>query len=203
MVIGQKMIAIVNYDKTESAALKHSLEDAGIEKGIFLSIDENEMCKAEKVILPDTKDLKKAIRLLQFHNFYSLLKLLKKPILGINTGAAILCDNINKFASVGLGFIPVDVECKICSIDKTLSPLQHKIIVSKETPLLTNLSNDATFHFPNEFMLNKNEFTTSYVQHDGEKFSATIEKDHHYGIFFDPVKSGESGMKVLKNFIDL
>lgn len=197
------MIAIVNYDKAASVALKNSLEEAGIEKGIFLSIDENEMCKAERVILPDTKDIRKAIRLLQFHNFYSLLKLLKKPILGINTGAAILCDNINRFASVGLGFIPVDVECKICSIDETVTPSQHKIIISGKTPLLANIDRDAEFHFPKEFMLDINEFTTSYVEHAGEKFSVTVEKDHHYGIFFDPVQSGESGMRVLKNFSEL
>ena len=48
----------------------------------------------------------------------------------------------------------------------------------------------------------QNKYTTSIVE-NGIKYSASVEKGNAFGVQFHPEKSGETGLTLIKNFINL
>jgi glutamine amidotransferase len=72
----------------------------------------------------------------------------------------------------------------------------------KESKLFKDINKKENFYFSNSYYLPVNELTTS-VAENKIKFSASMETGNYYAIQFHPEKSGEAGLKVLQNFIEL
>ncbi|KAB2909067.1 MAG: hypothetical protein LC102_01855 [Ignavibacteriales bacterium] len=100
------MIAIVDYGERPSYLL-FQLEKAGF-KVKFTSV-EAELLQAESIILPDCRDLKKAVRRLHILNLFSMLRMVNKPVIGIGYGFAMMCERLEPVAREGLGFFPFNV----------------------------------------------------------------------------------------------
>ena len=101
------MIAVVNYDRGKSIALGNIFKKLGFH--YKLTKDEREICRCDKIILPDSTNIDSTIKKLQLLNLASVLRVLKKPILGINMGFAVLCKNIIGHNIEGLGLLNIDV----------------------------------------------------------------------------------------------
>ena len=58
------------------------------------------------------------------------------------------------------------------------------------------------FFIEKNYYLPENKYTTSVVN-NGDTFSASVERENAFGVQFHPEKSGEAGLTLLKNFINL
>ena len=63
------------------------------------------------------------------------------------------------------------------------------------------IPNKTDFYFANSFYVPIIDYTIASSEY-GIEFSAAIEKDNFYGVQFHPEKSGEAGLKILKNFVE-
>ncbi|HSD62934.1 MAG TPA: hypothetical protein VLB50_04020, partial [Ignavibacteriaceae bacterium] len=77
-----------------------------------------------------------------------------------------------------------------------------KINILRESRLFEGIDSGSEFYFSENYFLPENKYTTSVVV-NGKAFSASVERDNAFGVQFHPEKSGETGLTLLKNFINL
>jgi len=192
------MITIIDYGKTDANAIAESLKKLSVE--FVISNRESDILQADKLILPDSKDISSSIKKLHLLNLFSILRILKKPILGIGTGMHLMTKSFKDINAACLGCFPV--ECFTKDIQQDMVASEQPIKIIKETPLLNNITEKEKFYFKEKCFIPVNEFSTSTANLE-EEVTASIEKDHLFGIQFNPEKSGEAGMKVLRNFVEM
>lgn len=192
------MITIIDYGKTNSNEIAESLEKLSLE--YIISNRESDILKANKLILPDSKYISASIKKLHLLNLFSILRIIKKPILGIGTGMHLMTNSFKDSNSACLGCFPVECTAKDIQQDKVGKEQPIKII--KETPLLNNIAEEDKFNFEGKCFIPVNEFSTSTANLAGE-VTSTIEKNNLFGVQFNIVRSGDAGLKVLRNFVEM
>ncbi len=195
------MIAVINYLDENVEELKRSLESLG--KNYKVTCSESEILRADKVIFPGYGEASKAIGKLHMTNLFSFLRMCKKPMLGLCLGMQLMADISKEGGTIPcLGIFPFVAE-KFAD-EKMKVPFTgfNEVDIIKESKLFKNINNKERFYFSNSYYLPVNELTSS-VAENKIKFTASIEKDNYYAVQFYPEKSGEAGLKVLRNFLEL
>lgn len=192
------MITIIDYGKTNSNGIAESLEKLSVE--FVVSNKETDILKANKLILPDSKDISSSIKKLHLLNLFSVLRIVDKPILGIGTGMHLMTKSFKDINAACLGCFPV--ECKTEETQKNIAAQAESIKIIKETPLLKNITKEEKFYFEGNCFIPRNEFSTSVVIINKE-ITASIEKEHLFGVQFKPEGSGDAGLLILKNFSEI
>jgi imidazole glycerol-phosphate synthase subunit HisH len=195
------MIAVINYLNENIDLLVKCLGDMNKEYGITIS--ESEIMRSDKVIFPGYGEASKAIGKLHLTNLFSFLRLCKKPMLGIGLGMQLMAELSREGGNIPcLGIFPIVAE----KFDEKEMKIPftgfHEIEITKQSGLFKDINKKENFYFSNSYFLPLNELTTS-VAENKIKFSASIEKGNYYAVQFHPEKSGDAGLKVLKNFIEL
>ena len=72
----------------------------------------------------------------------------------------------------------------------------------KSSPLFQNLREQEFFYFVHSFRAPIVSNTIGVTQY-GEEFSAAVQHGNYYGVQFHAEKSGNAGLQVLKNFLEL
>jgi imidazole glycerol-phosphate synthase subunit HisH len=192
------MITIIDYGKSDTNEIAELLKKLSVE--FVISNRESDILRADKLILPDSNDISSSIKKLHLLNLFSILRILKKPILGIGTGMHLMTNSFKDSNTACLGCFPVECLTKDLQQDTIINEQPIKII--KETPLLNNITEKDEFYFEEKCFIPVNEFSTSIANLTGD-ITASIEKDHLFGVQFNPGKSSEAGRKVLRNFVEM
>lgn len=194
------MIALIEYGAGNTASVSNGLEELNVEH--VITKNENEISNADKIIFPGVGEASSAVKRLHLLNLFSLLRVIKKPMLGICLGMHILCDRSEEGNVSCLGV--VDAEAK--KFDETKVKVPHMgwnmVDIIKESKLFNNIDDKTYFYFAHSYYIPKNDSTIATAKHDLE-FCSVLEKDNFYGVQFHPEKSGEAGLKLLRNFIEL
>ena len=194
------MIALIDYSAGNTASVANALNELGQE--FKLTNREGEICRADKIIFPGVGEASFAIRNLHRYNLINLLRIIRKPVLGICLGMQLFCDYSTEGNTACLGVIPGVVD----KFDSSKITVPHmgwnEVFQTKVSKLFTGIKDGEFFYFANSYYFPVNEFTTAISKH-GIDFSASIEKDNYYGVQFHPEKSGDAGLRLLKNFIEL
>jgi imidazole glycerol-phosphate synthase subunit HisH len=194
------MIAIIDYGEGNITPVTDALK--GITDDFVVTKREIDICKSDKIILPGLGEALFAMRQLNMANFSNLIRILKKPLLGIGLGAQILCEFSEEGNIPSIGIFPQRV-VKLKAENLTVPHIgQSKISLSKESRLFEGIEDGEKFNFNHSYYISLSEFTTSKCLY-GVEFASSFEKNNFYGVQFHPETSGEAGKKVLKNFIEL
>jgi glutamine amidotransferase len=128
--------------------------------------------------------------------------MIKIPILGIGLGVELMCDHTSGENISCLGLFPLNSN----KIDDEKTLISHsglkKIEILQKSKLFEGINSGSEFYFSENYFLPENTYTTSIVE-NGEKFSASVERDNAFGVQFHPEKSGDAGVTLLKNFLNL
>ncbi|MBU2493446.1 MAG: imidazole glycerol phosphate synthase subunit HisH [Bacteroidetes bacterium] len=194
------MIALIDSGAGNVASVANVLKDLNAE--YILTKREIDICNADKIIFPGVGEASFAVRQLHILNLFNLLRIVKKPMLGICLGMQLMCEKLVEGNSAGLGIFPVSTE--IFSKDKVKVPHMgwNKVEIIENQKLFDGINNNEYYYYANSFYVPINEYTIAKSNH-GSDFSASIKKDNYYGVQFHPEKSGAAGIKLLKNFIEL
>jgi glutamine amidotransferase len=194
------MIALIDYNAGNTASVANALDVLG--KKFVLTKSENEICNADKIIFPGVGEASFAVKQLHKNNLINLLRIVKKPLLGICLGMQLLYEFSEEGSIPCLGILPGTVK----RFDSSRITVPHmgwsEIFFTKESKLFNGIKEKEFFYFANSYYVPVDDNTTSIANHDVD-FAASIEKDNIYGVQFHPEKSGEAGLKVLKNFVEL
>jgi glutamine amidotransferase len=193
------MIAVINYDRGKSIALGGILEKLDCEYS--LTKNEREICRADKIILPDSTNIDSTVKKLQLLNLASVLRVINRPILGINMGFAVLFKNIIGHGIEGLGLLNNDVHFFQEHDEFIKEEHTETIEFIFDSILLSEVKNFSQFNFSGNLFIPIAENTKSKTTITGIDVSATVETKRVYGIQFNPERSGIEGEKVLSNFV--
>jgi len=197
------MIAIIDYDagnlKSVEKALLFLGEDAKI------TSDAEEILSADKIILPGVGAFGDAMEKLNTRGLSEVIREAVKrkiPLLGICLGLQLLFEASEE--SPGVDGLSV-LKGKIKRIpDKEGFKVPHigwnSLKINPESKLFADIPEDSYVYFVHSYYLAAEEpivaATTDYVV----DIHAAVEKGHIFACQFHPEKSGDIGLKLLKNF---
>ena len=194
------MLSLIQCENTSVNELSQVLKQLGVP--FRVTSTEADICKSDKVILYGSGSAKQNMRQLHMLNLFSMLRMIKNPILGIGLGVELMCEHTSGENISCLGLFPVNSG----RIEDEKVLVSHsglkKIDILKPGRLFEGINTGTEFYFSENYYLPENEFTTSVVN-NGETFSASVERENAFGVQFHPEKSGEAGLSLLKNFINL
>ena len=168
-----------------------------------LFIDNEESFDCDGLILPGVGAFEDGMK-----NLEPFIKILKKevetkPLLGICLGMQMLfSDSEENGYFKGLNFIPGSVK-KLPEGQKVPHMGWNSVNFLDDDPLVLGIKNESYFYFVHSYApFCGPDYTLSQTEY-GIKFPSIVAKDCIYGTQFHPEKSGQSGLKLLKNYINL
>ena len=195
------MIALVDYGHEKIESIAQALKALDVK--FIITRSESEIISSKKVIFPGYGEASEAIKKLHLTNLYTVLRICKKPMLGVCLGMQLMAEMSTEGGNIPcLGVFPVTAEKFKDEKMKVPFTGWAEVEAIKDSRLFAGINKKENFYFGNSYYLPVNDFTTS-VSENVVKFSATVEKDNYYAVQFYPEKSEAAGMKVLKNFVEL
>lgn len=201
------MIAIIDYDAGNLKSVEKALQYLGEE--CIVTRDKEELLKADKIILPGVGAFGDAMEKLHKFGLVDVIhKLVKenKPFLGICLGLQLMFESSEEGPGVkGLGLLPGKI---VKFPEKEGFKIPHmgwnSIDVKEGSRLFKGVSNNSYVYFVHSYYLqaeNENDVaaTTEYITH----VHASVEHDNIFACQFHPEKSGDVGLRILKNFCEL
>lgn len=190
-------VAIVDLNGDYSKLL-YELKELSVDS--FLTKRENKLLKADKIIIPGSGEAYSAIKKMNLFNLGGVLKIVKKPVLGISLGMEILCEYSDEGNVFCLGCIPGRV--KKIEGNTTGTPVEYfsKILVKRNNPLLSNVDLEEKFYFRHAYCVPDGDYTFAIIE-ERKTASAVIQNENYFGVQFFPERSGTAGQKVLENFL--
>lgn len=166
---------------------------------------------SEKIILPGVGHFGKAMENLHQLNLIDLLNeevlQKKKPILGICLGMQLMASSSEEGQTKGLNWIDASVEeFKITNQLKYKIPHTgwNQIKFLKNSKLLEGIADYSEFYFVHSYHFKCNRKSDALCSTDYESdFTSALEYENIFGVQFHPEKSHDTGMQLLKNFIEL
>lgn len=191
-------IGILDYGAGGNiASIKSALNVLDINPEVTTNID-----NLDKLIIPGVGSYKKGSKFIldykeEVFNFSK-----EKKLLGICLGMQILCRKGFEFGSFD-GVNIIDGECVQIN---TSHPLPHvgwsTIDEIKSSKLLKGIKR-RSFYFTHSYEVINYTDSVALADYHGHKIVSVIEKNNIFGVQFHPERSGESGLKLLNNFINL
>lgn len=201
------MIAIIDYGAGNIQSVKKALNYIGCDT--FITNDKTKISNADGVILPGVGSFGDTMDSINSYGLKdSIIEYTKsgKPFLGICLGLQLLFPKSDESPDKdGLGIfdgnikkIPSDTGLKIPHIG------WNSLDIKKQDGLFKGIDKNPYVYFVHSYFLDaKNKNIVSAQTEYGVKIDAAIENNNVFAVQFHPEKSGETGLKILKNFADI
>ena len=195
-------VTIIDYGAGNVPSVERALQRLGVEPERTNSPDK--IAKAEALLLPGVGHYAALVRALDEQKMREpLVGAIERgvPFLGICLGLQVLFESSAESPQLrGLNLLPG----KVCSLPPTVK-LPHmgwnQIVPNRDSRLLAGIDSSAYFYFAHSYAAPDSNVSTSATCFHGSPFAAAVEKQNIYGVQFHPEKSGDSGSRLLQNFL--
>lgn len=201
------MIAIIDYGAGNIQSVSKALKHIGCD--CFITNKKDEILSADGAVLPgvgsfgDTVDslnkygIKEAV--IEFINS-------GKPFLGICLGLQLLFPSSEESEGAeGLGIFDGTIT-KIPNGDGLKIPHMgwNSLKITKDSRLFKGIEENPYVYFVHSYFLNAADKSIVAAQTEyGVTIDAAVEKGNVFATQFHPEKSGNTGLRILKNFVDI
>ena len=199
------MIAIIDYGAGNIFSVKNALDHLGLECALVK--DRESVRSADAVILPGVGAFPAAMEMLVKSGLVDTIKeeAARKPFLGICLGMQLIFEKGYEFAETdGLGLIGGSVT-KMEEPDLIIPHMGwNKLEKLNDCPLLANVGDNEYVYFVHSYKAQcEDRNIAAYSEYGGRVPALVYDGKFVYGAQFHPVKSGETGLKILRSFGDL
>ena len=206
-------VTIVDYQSGNISSVINSFTE--VAKGkvkLEVTADLNKIKSSDKIVLPGQGSFKSCVDslnsingLVEALNEFAITK--KKPLLGICVGLQMFADvGFEEIETKGLGWI----SGKVSKIDNLNGKFKlphigwNEIEIQKESKIFKNIKNKSHMYFVHSYEFIPEDQTVITATTDySSKIVCSVEKDNLFGTQFHPEKSDKTGLKIIKNFINL
>jgi glutamine amidotransferase len=208
-------VVVIDYGVGNLLSVQRAFEHCGAE--VTLTADPEYILSAKRVVLPGVGAFGNAMQALEHLCLVKVIRelaLRQTPLLGICLGMQLLLDESEEFVTTaGLGLIPGRViqVPKETFLGESLkiphigwAALQPSVSSdSWRKTLLQDISPGESTYFVHSFMAVPTNpvHRIADCEYGGHLIAATIGRDRITGCQFHPEKSGEVGLKILREFI--
>ena len=203
------MIALIDYGLGNIQALANIYKRINIP---FVLESPNEMEEASHLILPGIGAFDWAIERLHasglLENLIHLVLDEKKPVLGICVGMQIMAKTSDEGNLAGLGWFDANVkrfdEEQLYSCKHLPHMGWNDVDPVNGSGLFKGLKDSARFYFLHSYYFYP-KFSTDIIAYTeyGASFACAVQRENIYGVEFNPEKSLNWGIQLLKNFASL
>ncbi|NLZ48146.1 MAG: imidazole glycerol phosphate synthase subunit HisH [Clostridiales bacterium] len=199
------MIGIIDYGMGNLRSVEKALEVLGYKA--FISNNAEELSKAKGLILPGVGAFPDAMKNLKEGSIDILIKdFVKddKPILGICLGMQLLLDVSYEVKECeGLGIIKGEIH-QLPDYVKIPHMGWNNLYLDNPCKLLEGIDNESFVYFVHSYYaIVENQDDLKACTLYGVRVPAVVSRGKVFGAQFHPEKSGDTGMKILKNFGEL
>ncbi len=202
------MVAIVDYGVGNLFSLTSSFAAIGEEACVTSSPEV--IRAADRILLPGVgafADARKKLAQSALEDVLRAETAAGKPLMGICLGMQLLFDESLEFGRhAGLGFLRGRVVGMQGTIDPALL-IPHigwnALIQKQKHPLLDGIEEGDCVYFVHSFYAAECEESLVATTEYGAELTAIVAKENVCGCQFHPEKSGDVGLKILKNFCKL
>ena len=207
------MIAVIDYGVGNLFSLLSSLNYVGLDTKLTNNIEE--IKNAKGIILPGVGAFRDAIGNLEKYGLKeTLISEAKKgkPFLGICLGMQMLFEKSYEYGEYeGLGLINGTVE-EIKKYIPENSDLKiphmgwNSLIINdsfKDDKILKNVDNNEYVYYVHSYFAKTDMKNIVAYSEYGTKIPGIVKNENVYGMQFHPEKSGDTGLKLLKNWGEL
>lgn len=199
------MIVIIDYGAGNLFSVQNALNFLGFENKI--SSDKKEIENADKLILPGVGAFPDAMKKLNTSGLIDTVKeqAKKKSFLGICLGMQMLFEKGYEFGETdGLGLIGGSVELMKPENGLVIPQMGWNALeINNDCPMLAGIKDGSYFYFVHSFAAKCADMDVAAYTNYGGRVTAMVHSGTVYGCQFHPEKSGETGLKMLKNFATL
>ncbi len=196
------MIAIIDYGAGNIFSVKNALDYLGLESRLVS--DKASIEAADAVILPGVGAFPAAMRMLDSTGLVETIKeqAAKKPLLGICLGMQMLFEKGYEFEECdGLGLIGGSV-LKMEEHDLIIPHMGwNKLEKLNDCRLLSGIGDNEYVYFVHSYKAEcEDKNIAAYSEYGGRVPALVFDGNFVYGAQFHPEKSGDTGLKILRNF---
>jgi len=198
------MITLLDYGAGNVRSVINAIESLGARVKIVSDI--NDILSATQLVFPGVGNFGSMMRILNQKNYVGPLKdyiLSGRPFFGICLGLHALFEYSEEAPGRnGLGLIPG--YAKKFDIDLSVPHIGwNGINIKKPSRIFNGLDGDEKFYFVHSFYVAPEDDSVVLTTTDyGLEFVSGIQKENITATQFHPEKSGDAGIKILKNFIE-
>ncbi len=197
------MIALIDYQAGNLTSVKKALATIGAE--VFVPETPDTLREARGIIVPGVGHFG-ATRALEAAWIEGILERVGegRPLLGICLGMHWLFEGSDEAPDLpGLGLL--SGQCRRFH-DAEGIKIPHvgwnTLSIQREAPILDGVADQAQVYFTHSYVVPLTSETVAVTEH-GERFTAVVQRANIAGVQFHPEKSGEVGLQILRNFIEL
>lgn len=201
------MIVVIDYRAGNLYNVGLALQHLGVEHRF--SSDPVEVASAEKVILPGVGSARAAMDSLEEKGLCEAIRNLRVPFLGICLGLQLLFESSEEEDVDCLGILPGSVrlfdrrKVKVPHMGWNQVQWRPEIRVEKEGSLFKGIPEESFYYFVHSYFAPEAEgITIASTEYDCN-FSSAVRRGNYYGFQFHPERSGETGLRLLENFVHL
>ncbi|MCI8408269.1 MAG: imidazole glycerol phosphate synthase subunit HisH [Lachnospiraceae bacterium] len=202
------MIAIIDYDAGNLKSVEKALQHLGEE--VVITREKEILLSANKVILPGVGAFEDAMEKLERYKLIDPIKMIVKkgtPFLGICLGLQLMFERSDESEHdvPGLGILEGEI-LKIPPKKDLKIPHMgwNSLQIKKGSKLFQGIESNPYVYFVHSYYLKAmHEEDVAATTEYSILIHASVEHENIFGCQFHPEKSGEVGLRILKNFADL
>jgi imidazole glycerol-phosphate synthase subunit HisH len=199
------VIALVDYRAGNLTSVRKALATVGAEVCVPSAPDD--LARADAIIVPGVGHFG-ATRALGPEWVEAILAAIGdgRPLLGICLGMQWLYEGSEEAPELsGLGVLSGrcvrlsgDVEPQV----KVPHVGWNSLTITREASIVAGVADGAQVYFTHSYVAPVTPYTVAVTEH-GTPFAAIVQRGHVAGVQFHPEKSGEVGLTILRNFLEL
>ena len=197
------MIAIIDYKAGNLASVKKAFDQLGAES--LVTADPEIVRGADKLVLPGVGHFAATAELSRRGLRGAIQERITagKPFLGICVGMQwMLTGSSEAPETPGLGAIPSMCDRFASSRQKVPHVGWNRIAKVRNSWLLNGIESGSFVYYSHSYCAPVTADTVAVTEYV-ETYSAALEHGNIFGVQFHPEKSGETGLKLLRNFVEL
>ena len=195
------MIIVIDYDAGNKASVRNALGRMNV--SYEFTADPKVISRADKVILPGVGDAAKVMESIRQKELADVITDLRCPVLGICVGMQIMCRESEENNAQCLGIFDSHVR-RFDPINQDKVPhMGWNTLSNMESRLFKDLTEGEYVYYVHSYRADLCPDTIATTFYCGSLFSAALKYENFYGTQFHPEKSGSTGEKILRNFLEL
>jgi glutamine amidotransferase len=162
--------------------------------------NKDDFLTADKVIIPGVGEAGSTMKYLKERGLDQMIISLKQPVLGICLGLHLMCSFSDEGCTKCLGIFDAVVK-KFPPFDK-VPHMGWNDFSALKGDLFKGVRADEDVYYVHSYYAEITDYTSAICDYV-LPFSAAMHKENFYAVQFHPEKSAETGVKILKNFLEL
>jgi glutamine amidotransferase len=202
------VIALVDYHAGNLTSVRKALSTIGAD--VFVPEQAADLARARAIIVPGVGHFA-ATRALGPEWVDAIVAAIGegRPLLGICLGMQWLYESSEEASDLtGLGVLPGRCVRLRSGTDATPAMIKvphvgwNSLTIARETSIVDGVATGAQVYFTHSYVAPVTPHTVAVTEH-GTPFASIVQRGHVAGVQFHPEKSGDVGLRILRNFLEL